>query len=103
MSVEVRAHRSGATLRVHARPGAGRTLAVGEHAGALKLAVAAPPEKGQANREVLRYLAKALGAPRMDLELLAGESARDKVILCRQLSAAQLGARITGLLANKEK
>lgn len=100
--LEVRAHRLGATLRVHARPGAARTAPAGVHAGALRLAVAAPPEKGKANREILRYLARVLAVPKADLELLAGELARDKVVLCRGLSAETLAARAGRLVDEKE-
>jgi len=98
LTVEVRAHRLGATVRVAARPGARRSAVLGEHGGALKLAVAARPEKGQANREALRCLAQALSVARSDLELLSGASSRDKVVLIRDLGAEALLARIEGLL-----
>ena len=102
MTVDVRAHRLGATVRVAARPGAQRSAVLGEHGGALKLAVAARPEKGQANREALRCLARALAVARSDLELLSGASVRDKVVLVRNLGAGALLARIEGLLSKAE-
>ena len=98
MTLEVRAHRLGATLRLAVRPGAGRTAALGERAGALRLAVAAPPEKGRANREALRFLAEALDRPKADLEILSGALAREKVILCRRLDADALRAKMEGLI-----
>jgi uncharacterized protein YggU (UPF0235/DUF167 family) len=90
MPLDVRQHRLGSTLRLAVRPGAPRTRAAGEHGGALKLAVAAPPERGRANAEALRYLAAELGLPATRLELLAGELSRDKVLLCRGLAPADL-------------
>ncbi|HOX05560.1 MAG TPA: DUF167 domain-containing protein [Planctomycetota bacterium] len=99
MAVEVRSHRLGATVRVAARPGAGRSAILGEHGGALKVALAAPPEKGKANKELVRHLAKALGLPRPDVELLSGETSRDKVVLIRNIEVAALAARIGALLA----
>ncbi|MHC4914143.1 MAG: DUF167 domain-containing protein [Planctomycetota bacterium] len=80
------------------RPGAQRTAVAGRHAGALKLAVAAPPEGGRANREALRFLARALKLPRADLGLLSGEASRAKVVLCRGLAPGELRARLEGLI-----
>ena len=102
MSLDVRAHKLGASFRLTVRPGAQRTGVTGEHAGALRLAVAAPPEKGKANKVALRFLAKALNLSRTGLELAAGETSRDKVILCRGVSAGELEARLAGLVADLE-
>src|SRR5688572_28864676 len=47
-------------LRLHVQPGAGRTSVSGIHGDALKVRVAAPPEKGRANdacRELVASLA----------------------------------------------
>jgi uncharacterized protein (TIGR00251 family) len=98
MKLEVRSHRNGATVRARVRPGAPRTGVVGERAGALRVALAAPPEKGRANRELLRFLAKALRLPRAGLELVGGERSRDKVVLCRGLGPDELRDRLAGLV-----
>jgi hypothetical protein len=74
------------------RPGAGVTRAAGEHGGALRLAVAAPPERGRANAEALRFLAAGLGLAAGRLELLSGGLSRNKVVLCRGLDAGRLRA-----------
>jgi hypothetical protein len=52
----------------------------GVHGGALKVAVAAPPEKGKANREVVRLVAGAFGLGVGDIEIVAGETSPDKVV-----------------------
>ena len=98
MTVEVRAHRLGASLRLAVRPGAPKTRVLGEHGGALKLAVAGRAERGRANKAALRYLAGALNLPRAGLEMLSGEFSREKVILCRGLAPADLRGRVAGLL-----
>ena len=91
-----------ATLRVAARPGAGRSAVLGEHGGALKLALAAPPEKGKANREAVRFLAAALSVPRPAVEVMTGESSRDKVVLVRGLTVAALSAAVEAMLNPKQ-
>ena len=70
----------GTTLRLRVRAGAQRTALQGIHAGALKLSVTTAPEKGKANKTVLELIARALGLPRTELELVSGTSAPDKVI-----------------------
>jgi len=67
-------------LPVRVQPGASRAGVLGEHAGRLKVAVAAPPEKGKANKALLRQLAKRLGLSRTALSLAGGETCRDKLV-----------------------
>jgi uncharacterized protein (TIGR00251 family) len=52
----------------------------GEHGDALKLKLAAAPVEGKANAELLRWLARAFGVPRRNVQLLRGETARAKVV-----------------------
>lgn len=65
-------------IAVRAQPGARRTEAVGEHDGALKVRVAAPPIEGRANTELLRWIADRLGVALREVELAAGASGRNK-------------------------
>lgn len=65
-------------LRVHVQPGAKRTEVAGEHGGALKLRLAAPPVDGKANDALRRYLAGAFGVPVSRVVIERGERSRDK-------------------------
>src|SRR5690606_8884147 len=47
--IELTPHAEGTVVAVAAQPGARRTGVLGERNGALRLAVAAPPDKGKAN------------------------------------------------------
>ena len=49
MAVTIAAHAEGATLALRVQPKAKRNAVHGERAGALKVAVTAPPEDGRAN------------------------------------------------------
>jgi uncharacterized protein (TIGR00251 family) len=53
---------------------------VGRHGDAWKVRVAAPPERGRANAEVLDLLARSLDVPLPDVRVVAGETSRDKVV-----------------------
>lgn len=85
--VEINQKEGDVTLRVRVQPRASRTELIGEHAGAIKLKIAAPPVDGKANQECRRFLAQALGVSAGSVEIIAGESSRDKVIRVRNISA----------------
>jgi uncharacterized protein (TIGR00251 family) len=90
-------HAEGCVLPVRAQPGARKTAVLGEQAGALKVAVTAPPEQGRANKALAEALREALGLRRSQVELLAGATSRDKRFLIRGLSPADLQARLAAL------
>ncbi len=76
------------TLRVRVQPRASRDGLGGVRAGALVVRLTAPPVEGAANAALLRLLGKALGLPPSALQLLRGQSGRDKLVLARGLDAA---------------
>src|SRR5688500_14123553 len=65
-------------LAVHAQPGAGRSAVVGRHGDALKVRVAAPPERGRANEVLTGMLADLLGVKPAAVSLVSGETSRQK-------------------------
>jgi uncharacterized protein len=67
-------------LRVRVAPGASRAEVVGRVGDAWKLRVRAAPERGRANEDVVELLAQSLGVPRRDVRIVAGLTARDKVV-----------------------
>lgn len=72
--------RAGTRLRLRVKPGARKTAILGVHGGALKIAVAAAPEKGKANKAVVALLADALGLPPSAITIASGETSQDKVV-----------------------
>jgi uncharacterized protein (TIGR00251 family) len=96
--ITVTAHAEGCVLAVHAQPAARRSGVVGEHAGALKVAVTAPPQDGRANKALAEVLREALGLKRSQVELLGGEANRGKRFLIRGLARPELEARLAALL-----
>jgi hypothetical protein len=61
-------------------PRASRTAVAGEHDGALKVRVAAPPVEGAANAELTRFLARGLGVPAGAVEVVGGRASKTKVV-----------------------
>jgi uncharacterized protein (TIGR00251 family) len=76
----------GYMLRLTVVPGAQRTQVVGLYGDRLKIRLAAPPEKGAANRELIDFLARALDLPKSSLRLTMGAQSRSKVVAVYDLS-----------------
>jgi uncharacterized protein (TIGR00251 family) len=95
--IAVAAHPEGSLLAVRAQPGARKNAVVGEHGGALKVAVTAPPEDGRANEALTELLREWLGLKRSQVELAGGHTNRNKQFLIRGLTPEALSA----LLASK--
>lgn len=83
-------------LRVHVRPGAGRSAIVGRHGNALAVRVAAPPVDGRANAACAELLRDDLGV--RDLELVGGERVADKRFELRDVDVEELRRRLDELI-----
>jgi len=75
-------------------PGASRTEPAGWLGDALKVRVAAPPEKGRANAAVLAWLAATLGLPVSAVRIVAGHGAPRKTVEIDGISADELHRRL---------
>ena len=60
----------------------------------LRLKIAAPPQKGRANRELVVFLSRQLVLKRDSVEILSGHTARNKVIRIRGLSKEEVLKRL---------
>ncbi len=77
---------------VRVQPRSSRNGVVGVHAGALKVGVHSPPVEGAANAALIEVLAAALGIPRRALRIVAGATARVKVVEADGVEAAAVRA-----------
>jgi uncharacterized protein (TIGR00251 family) len=86
----------GCRLKVKVVPGASRTEIVGLLGESVKIRVAAPPEGGKANREVLAIVAGRLGLPLAQVAVVSGQSSPAKVIGLVGLTENEAKARLLG-------
>ena len=72
------------TINLRIQPRASRDEIVGPYGEGddemLKVRITAPPVDGKANGYLLKFLAKQFGVARRDLDLLSGETGRNKRI-----------------------
>jgi len=78
------------------RPNAPRTRVRELASGVAVIDVAAPPQKGKANQELLGYLAKSLGVAKSRLEIVRGETSKRKWVRV-PLHSDELWRRLEGL------
>jgi len=84
-----------ARFSVTVSPGAAQSEVVGRHGEGWKVRVAAAPERGRANEELLAVLAEALEVPRRDVALVSGGSSRRKVVEVAGLDLAAVKRRLS--------
>jgi uncharacterized protein (TIGR00251 family) len=65
-------------LWVHVRPRSAREAVGGQHDGALRVRVTAPPAEGRANAAVCKAIARAFGVPGSAVRLVSGGRGRRK-------------------------
>ena len=68
------------TFNVRVVVRASRSVVVGEHDGALRVRVAAPPVEGAANEELVRTLSRALNVPSRAIEIRSGHASKTKQV-----------------------
>jgi|WetSurMetagenome_2_1015567.scaffolds.fasta_scaffold170153_2 uncharacterized protein (TIGR00251 family) len=88
----VRAAREGVLVEARVTPSA-REDSVSFVGGLLHVRVAKPPDKGKANREVVRVLKPILGS----CEIVAGLSSRRKTVLVRNARLEGVMGALSGL------
>ena len=67
-------------LYLRVEPVGRHSAVIGRYGDRWKLRVAAAPERGRANEEVLAVIAEALDISRAAVRLVAGASSRDKIV-----------------------
>ncbi|MDO8315527.1 MAG: DUF167 family protein [Rugosibacter sp.] len=85
---------AGVTLTLYIQPGAKKTEVVGLHGEALKIRLHAPPVEGQANAQLIAFLALHLAVPKRGVTLLSGETSRAKKVRVMGVEARHVRARL---------
>lgn len=81
-------------ISMHIVPRAARDEVAGWHGQSVKVRLRAPPVDGKANRALLGFLKKKLALPAGRLELVGGGAAREKRVLVRGLTRAEVESRL---------
>jgi hypothetical protein len=80
----------GAQFALRVQPRASRTAIAGVIGDAVKLAITAPPVDGKANQAVIEFLSDLFHVSKGSIEIVSGETGRNKLIAIRGVSAEQV-------------
>jgi uncharacterized protein (TIGR00251 family) len=85
----------GCTVSVRVHPGAKNDSVTGLYAGAVKIALKAPPVDGRANEALIAFVAERLRLPSSRVSLIGGASSRSKILRITGKSAAEVRAALS--------
>ena len=71
-------------------PRSSKSEIVGQHDGALRIRLTSPPVDGAANAELIKLLAKSFGVAKSDVEIINGETSKNKRIKIANLSKSKI-------------
>lgn len=94
----IKPHNAGAVLQLRVIPRASHTKFDGIYGDAVKMRLQAPPVDGKANKALVQYLHKTTGIPSSAMEVLSGETGRNKRLLFMGITPEDLAAMISSLL-----
>lgn len=79
----------GLTLKIKVEPRSSRAGVVGPYGDALKVKLTSPPVEGRANRELIEVLAKEFGVSKKDVEIISGQSSKNKMVKLHNIKSVQ--------------
>jgi uncharacterized protein len=83
-----------ADVAIRLQPRAKREEVVGERAGAIVIRVTAPPVDGKANAALCAFVAKAAGVSASSVDVVRGQTSRDKVVRVEGVTLQALRAAL---------
>jgi len=90
----LRETKEGLLLAVRVIPRSARDEIVGTHGNALKIRLNAPPVDGKANARLIQFLGERLGAPPSRIQIIRGQTGREKQVLVTGLRPEELRRRL---------
>lgn len=76
-------------------PGSSRTEYAGLHGDMYKIKIAAPPEKGKANKMLINFLAGQFNIGKNDVQIQSGQTNRIKQVLLEGVSSQDVQTLFT--------
>jgi len=86
-----------ATIVVQVQPNASQNKIARFEEGVLHLRIAAPPIRGKANQELIKFLSDILGVGKSKLTIAKGMTTKRKVIVIRGLTHNQITGQLIKL------
>ena len=73
-------------VKVKIVPGSSKNKIIGVYNDSLKITITAPPVEGKANKKCIAYLAKYFDVAKSKIEIIAGQTSKNKLIKIYDIS-----------------
>jgi len=73
------------TIKIKVEPRSSKSGVVGPYGDSLKVKLTSPPVEGKANKELIEVLAKTFGIAKKDVEIISGQSSKNKIVKLRSV------------------
>ncbi|XP_011162836.2 UPF0235 protein C15orf40 homolog [Solenopsis invicta] len=87
-------------IKIQAKPGAKCNNITDISDEAVGIAISAPPTEGEANAELVKYLASIFGVRKSDVTLDRGSRSRQKVVVVSGITTDQVLTKLKGEMDN---
>ena len=67
-------------IKLIVKPNSAKNFIEGAYLGRIKIRIASPPEKGKANRELIKFISEKLEIPKKNIKIISGEKSHIKVL-----------------------
>lgn len=82
---------------IKVQPNAGRNQVVDFNNNVWKVKIAAPPDKGKANKEIIEFISDILGLRKDSITILKGETSHNKLIAITGINQEEVTAKLEAL------
>lgn len=88
--LKTKQHDNGVSFDIKLTPNSSRNAIIGIENGVLKVKTTAVPEKGKANKELIKILSKHLKTAKSNIEIIKGLTDRNKTVLIKDSNIDKL-------------
>jgi uncharacterized protein len=83
------------TLCIFVKPGAKKTEIINMTQEEIEIKLQSPPVDGKANLELISFLAKVLKLRKNEIQIIAGDKSREKIISVKNLTSEEIEKALT--------
>ena len=84
-------------IKLIVKPNSAKNFIEGAYLDRIKIRIASPPEKGKANRELIKFISEKLEIPKKNIKIISGERSHYKVLEIIDSSNDDLASKLLSL------
>ena len=81
-------------IKLIVKPHSAKNFIEGTYLDRIKVRIASPPEKGKANRELIKFISEKLEIPKKNIKIISGEKSHTKVLEITDWSSDNLTLKL---------